>query len=104
MDEKGLSRRDVMAAGAGVVAVSSLGLSANAATNGEPAMKNVTPFKIDVPKARLDYLHSRLKDAEWPDVPDVTDPWRYGTSNAALKDLVDYAVTKYDWRAREAAM
>jgi pimeloyl-ACP methyl ester carboxylesterase len=104
MDEKGLSRRDVLATGAGVVAVSSLGLTANAATNGEPAMKNVTPFKIDVPKARLDYIHSRLKDAEWPDVPEAEDAWRYGTSDAALKDLVDYAVTKYDWRAREAAM
>ncbi|HTJ65240.1 MAG TPA: epoxide hydrolase [Alphaproteobacteria bacterium] len=104
MDDKGLSRRDVMAAGAGIVAVSSLGLTASAAVKGEPAMKDVTPFKIDVPQARLDYIHRRLKDAEWPDVPEAEDAWRYGTSNAALKDLVDYAVNKYDWRAREAAM
>jgi microsomal epoxide hydrolase len=104
MDEKGLSRRDVMAAGAGLVAASSLGLTANAATNGAPAMKDVTPFKIDVPQARLDYIMARMKDAQWPDVPAADDAWHYGTSDAALKDLVQYLVTKYDWRAREAAM
>ena len=70
MDERTLSRRDVLATGAGAVAAASLSpvLKANAA-KGEPPMKDVTEFKIAVPQARLDYIHSRIKDAQWPDVP-----------------------------------
>jgi microsomal epoxide hydrolase len=107
MDERTLSRRDMLAAGAGMVAAGSLSpvFDAKAATqaNGAPPMKDVTEFKIDVPKARLDYIMTRIKDAQWPDVPGG-EPWQYGTSDAALKDLADYLVTKYDWRACEAAM
>ncbi len=66
-------------------------------------MTDVTPFRIDVPQSRLDYIHSRIADAQWPDVPEG-DPWQYGTSHAALKDLVAWWQTRYDWRAREAAM
>ena len=104
MDTGSISRRDVLAAGAGLaVAAGSLNAHAAISPNGVPPMKDVTPFKIDVPQARLDYIKSRIKDAEWPDVPEG-EPWQYGTSAAALKDLADYMVTKYDWRAREAAM
>ena len=45
----------------------------------------------------------RLKSADWPDVPQG-EPWQYGASAAALQDLVQYATTHYDWRARETAM
>ena len=107
MDERTLSRRDMLAAGAGIVAAGSLSpvfdAKAVIQANGAPPMKDVTEFKIDVPKARLDYIMTRIKDAQWPDVPGG-EPWQYGTSDAALKDLADYLVTKYDWRAREAAM
>ena len=66
-------------------------------------MSNVTPFRIDVPRARLDHITSRIRDAEWPDAPEG-EPWQYGTSVAAMKDLAHYLVTAYDWRAREAAI
>jgi microsomal epoxide hydrolase len=104
MDTGSISRRDVLAAGAGLaVAAGSLTAHAAISPNGAPAMKDVTPFKIDVPQARLDWIKSRIKEAQWPDVPEG-EPWQYGTSDAALKDLASYMVTKYDWRAREAAM
>jgi microsomal epoxide hydrolase len=66
-------------------------------------MTNVTPFTIHAPQARLDYILDRIRSAEWPDVPEG-EAWRYGTSLAAMKDLAQYLVTDYDWRAREAAM
>src|SRR5258708_31333871 len=64
----------------------------------------ITPFKVDVPQKRLDHVLNRIRDADWPDVPEATDPWHYGASQLAVKDLVSYLLTKYDWRAREAEM
>jgi pimeloyl-ACP methyl ester carboxylesterase len=104
MDKGSISRRDVLAAGAGLaVAAGSVNAYAAIPSGGGSQMNNVTPFKIEVPQARLDYIMSRIKDAQWPDVPDG-EPWQYGTSRAAMKDLAQYLVTKYDWRAREAAI
>jgi pimeloyl-ACP methyl ester carboxylesterase len=71
--------------------------------NGGDTMKDVTPFKIEISKAKLDHVMNRLKSADWPDVPQG-EPWQYGASAAALQDLVQYATTHYDWRARETAM
>ncbi|SFR89567.1 epoxide hydrolase family protein [Sphingomonas jatrophae] len=63
----------------------------------------VRPFRIDVPQARLDWIERRLAEAEWPDRPEG-DPWHYGASVDAMRDLVAYWRDGYDWRAREAAM
>jgi microsomal epoxide hydrolase len=108
VDPKTLSRRDLLAAGAAlpladlIIAMPTAG--AEPSQSGEPKMKDVTQFKIAVPQARLDHVLARFRNAEWPDVPESADPWHYGTSFAAMKDLIAYATTKYDWRAREAAM
>jgi microsomal epoxide hydrolase len=64
---------------------------------------SVTPFRIEIPQARLDRINARLHDAQWPDVP-AGAPWEYGTSVAALRDLVDYWLHRYDWRVQEAAL
>ena len=63
----------------------------------------VRPFTIDIPQAKLDWIARRLDEAEWPD-PAEGEPWAYGTSVAAMRDLVDYWRSSYDWRSREAAM
>lgn len=63
----------------------------------------VRPFRIDVPQARLDWVARRLDEAQWPDGADG-DPWAYGTSLPAMRDLVAWWRDHYDWRAREAAM
>ncbi len=108
MDFRSLSRRDLLATGAVLPLVEYLsdisGARAETRPMGEARMTDVTPFRIDVPQARLDHVLTRFRNAEWPDVPESENPWAYGTSFAAMKDLAHYAVTTYDWRAREAAM
>ena len=102
-NDRAVSRRDILKT-ASALPLAGLLPAAEAATvpNGGSEM-NVKPFKIAVPQARLDWIAQRVKEAEWPDVPDG-QPWQYGTSAAAMKDLVQYWQTRYDWRAREAAM
>jgi len=65
---------------------------------------SVRPFKVDIPQAKLDWIKSRLKDAQWPTEHDNPDPWAYGASIPEMRSLVEYWLTKYDWRAREARM
>ena len=64
----------------------------------------VRPFKVDIPQAKLDWIKSRLRDAQWPTEHDNPDPWAYGASIPEMRSLVDYWINKYDWRAREEAM
>lgn len=65
---------------------------------------SVRPFKVDIPQSKLDWIKSRLKDAQWPTDHDNPDPWAYGASIPEMRNLVEYWLTKYDWRAREARM
>jgi microsomal epoxide hydrolase len=72
--------------------------AASTATGGIP----ITPFKIDIPQVRLDYIINRVRTAEWADNPDLGDPWAYGAAYSTMKDLADYWVNKYDWRKTES--
>ncbi|MEV6280840.1 epoxide hydrolase family protein [Nocardia sp. NPDC051832] len=63
----------------------------------------IRPFRIDIPQADLDRLHSRLADTLWPDeLPGVG--WDYGMPVSYLKELAEYWRTGYDWRAQEARL
>jgi pimeloyl-ACP methyl ester carboxylesterase len=63
----------------------------------------VQPFTIKVPDEVLDDLHERLRRTRWPG--EVADSgWTYGTNLAYLKELVDYWLQRYDWRAAEARL
>ncbi len=64
---------------------------------------SIEPFRIAVSQERLDWIGRRLRDAQWP-TPSAGDPWAIGTSDAAMRELVDYWLTRYDWRVREARM
>jgi pimeloyl-ACP methyl ester carboxylesterase len=67
------------------------------------AMKKVSEFKVNIPQSELDDLKERLKKVRWPgEAPGSA--WHYGTSEAYLKDLVNYWMTKYDWRKQEALL
>lgn len=105
-NSEAISRRSALGEGAKLASAAALipavGKAAFAADQKLPA--GVTPFKVDVPQAKIDWVMRRLKEVEWPDAPQVDDPWAYGTSLAALKDLVNYWTTKYNWRQREAEM
>lgn len=58
------------------------------------------PFQIAIPQEILDDLHQRLARTRWPD--EVHDAgWRYGANLAYMKDLANYWLTQFDWRAQE---
>jgi pimeloyl-ACP methyl ester carboxylesterase len=63
----------------------------------------VTPFRIDVPDAQLQDLHDRLRRTRWPEAETVDD-WSQGVPLGYLRDLCQYWVDKYDWRASEARL
>ncbi|PKL63122.1 MAG: multidrug MFS transporter [Methanomicrobiales archaeon HGW-Methanomicrobiales-2] len=63
----------------------------------------VRPITISVPAGTLDDLHSRLSRTRWPDEVEGAD-WDYGTNMRYMKELVDYWLRTYDWRAREAEL
>lgn len=60
----------------------------------------VKPFRIEIADTQIDWIRNRLATARWPDVPE-SEPWQYGADDAAMRELVDYWLNHYDWRARE---
>src|SRR6266567_4280323 len=58
------------------------------------------PFQIQVAEEVLIDLRQRLARTRWPDsLPDAG--WDYGTNLSYLRQLVDYWLESYDWRAQE---
>jgi pimeloyl-ACP methyl ester carboxylesterase len=72
-------------------------------TQKNAAMKNTEVFKVSVSQQVLDDLKSRLQNTRWPGEAEGSG-WHFGTSEAYLKDLVDYWLTSYDWRKQEAQL
>lgn len=66
-------------------------------------MKNTEVFKVSVSQQVLDDLKSRLQNTRWPGEAEGSG-WHFGTSEAYLKELVQYWLTSYDWRKQEAEL
>ena len=64
-------------------------------------MSEIRDFKIDVGDDDLDDLHKRLAETRWPDA-ETPDDWSQGLPLAYARELRDYWLNDYDWRAREA--
>ncbi len=64
-------------------------------------MSQIAEFRIDIPRAELDDLRRRLANTRWPDA-ETPDDWSQGLPLAYAKELRDYWLEGYDWRAREA--
>lgn len=64
---------------------------------------SVEPFKIEVPQATLDDLHSRLARTRWLNAPEGAG-WTYGIALEYMQELVAYWQQGYDWRKQEAAL
>jgi pimeloyl-ACP methyl ester carboxylesterase len=63
----------------------------------------IQSFRIDIPQADLDDLHTRLDRTRWPDeLPGAG--WAYGVPLDYLRELVRYWRNAYDWRAAEARL
>ncbi|WP_434739753.1 epoxide hydrolase family protein [Micromonospora sp. SH-82] len=59
------------------------------------------PFRVDIAQDAVDDLRSRLAATRWPDpTPDVG--WSRGVPQHYLRQLVDYWIDGFDWRAAEA--
>jgi pimeloyl-ACP methyl ester carboxylesterase len=67
------------------------------------ATKEVTPFKVHVPKAALDDLKRRLASTRWPERETVGD-WSQGVPLQNAQALIAYWGDKYDWRRFEARL
>lgn len=66
-------------------------------------MADAHVFRIEIPQADLDDLHSRLERTRWPH--DVGNPeGAYGAPREYIEELVSYWRDTYDWRAVEAQM
>ncbi|WP_199430564.1 epoxide hydrolase family protein [Qaidamihabitans albus] len=63
----------------------------------------IRPFRVDIPQARLDDLNERLRRALWPDEPaGVGDS--YGVTVGRVRELAEYWLDGFDWRALEARL
>jgi pimeloyl-ACP methyl ester carboxylesterase len=58
------------------------------------------PFQIAIPEDDLVDLAARLARTRWsPEL--ANDDWRYGTSEAYLRELVEHWRRRFDWRTQE---
>ena len=64
-------------------------------------MTAITPFQIEVPQAQLDELTMRLENTRFPEA-ETPDDWSQGVPLAYARELTEYWLQNYDWRAREA--
>jgi epoxide hydrolase len=60
----------------------------------------ITPFRISVSDADLDDLRNRLARTRWPEREPV-DGWEQGIPLGYVREVCDYWLHTYDWRARE---
>jgi len=63
-------------------------------------MKEIEPFKVNIPQQDLDDLSSRLGNVRWPDQETVDDSSQ-GMPLSYAKELTDYWRNYYDWRRWE---
>ncbi|MFD4422923.1 epoxide hydrolase family protein [Agromyces sp. NPDC058484] len=66
-------------------------------------LDTATKVGIGFPDAALEDLAARLRMTRWPDLPG-RDSDRYGIEQAYLRELVDYWLDGFDWRAVERRM
>src|SRR5215207_9656012 len=59
------------------------------------------PYRVEIPQADLDDLADRLARTRFPDELPGVD-WSYGVPMDYVRELVDYWLNGYDWRAQEA--
>ena len=63
----------------------------------------VKPYQVHIPDSVLADLRDRLERTRWPgEIPD--SGWDYGSNLGYVKELLDYWVDGFDWRAREEAI
>lgn len=67
------------------------------------AFHEVRELTMDIPDEKLEDMYERLRRARFP-LDFANDDWRYGYNIAYHRELVDYWIHEYDWRAIERSM
>ena len=66
-----------------------------------PTTSNVTSFRVHVPQRAVRDLHSRIRNARWPE-KELAPDWSQGVPLSDARDFVEYWASSYDWRRLEA--
>ncbi|SCW81024.1 Pimeloyl-ACP methyl ester carboxylesterase [Sphingobium faniae] len=61
------------------------------------------PYHVAVPDGKLRWIAQRVRDYPWDRMPDAGG-WTCGTSVTFLRELADYWVDGFDWRAVERGL
>jgi len=61
------------------------------------------PFTPEIPPDRLEALHRRLADINWPTVIG-DDDWRYGVPGAWMRDMASYWREEWQWSSVQSQM
>ena len=69
-------------------------------------IRDIQPFRIDIPQADVDDLRRRLLATRWPQPPAPTPAtdWSRGAPLDYLRPLADHWARGFDWRAQEARL
>jgi len=62
-------------------------------------MSKPEAFEVHWKKSKVRAVLEAVDDYPWPPAPEVPDGWAYGCDAGYLKELCDYWVDGYDWRA-----
>ena len=104
MMELRLSRRTILEGSAAAPLLGLMPATAKSAEEGGVENVTVTPFKIEVPENQMDDILYRVRNVRWPVSSQTPDPWQYGASLNAMKDLQNFWLNEYDWREQEAKL
>ncbi len=66
-------------------------------------MTDCRPFQVSVPQTTLSAINEKILMFPWHEMPD-DGGWEYGTNLDYMKELTDYWVNEFDWRAQEKAI
>jgi microsomal epoxide hydrolase len=64
-------------------------------------MSDIQPFTINVSQSKLEWIRKRVSKYKWFPAPQGLPDWQLGMSTPVLKDIQDYWLKSYDWRAEE---
>jgi pimeloyl-ACP methyl ester carboxylesterase len=70
-------------------------------------MVDMSAYRLEMPKARLQAISAAVEAFDWESSPDLVedgDPWAAGTSTAFLRRLCAHWTAGFDWPAQEAAI
>jgi pimeloyl-ACP methyl ester carboxylesterase len=67
----------------------------------ESGRETGAPFMISIPEETLARIGVKVRVARFPSSLADPNSWQYGVSHAVMREIVDYWIHGYDWRAAE---